>query len=174
MNFFSNFLQYKKILIIALVVLAPISAYAQDGHHNSPAKTLGWISIGAGITASMLFMIFNAVKKRPILKIGIKTEMSRAGFSMYKPLLNFHIMLNSVGFFAGMSHGLMLIRGLDPISLSLAIVMTISMISGIILKFAPDKNLKFFGRLVHGQIILLVLIIALVILHVVTAGGDFD
>ena len=173
MNFFSNFLKYKSLVIIALLVAVPISAYAQEGHHNSPARTLGWVSIGAGMAASMSFMVFNAVKKQPLLKIGVRTEMSKTGYLMYKPLLNFHIMLNSVGFFAGMTHGIMLLRGLDSISLSLAIAMSVSMASGIILRFAPNRNLKFFGRLMHGQIILLVLIIVLVGLHVMTAG-EFD
>jgi hypothetical protein len=173
MNFFSNFLKYK-IVLISLAMLVPISAYAEDGDYNSPAQTLGWISIGSGVVANVLFMAFNALKKLPLLKIGIGSEMSRAGLSMYKPMLNFHIMLNSVGFFAGMSHGIMLIRGLDSISLSLAIVMTVSMITGIILKFASERNLKFFGRLVHGQVILTILLISLVALHVTSVGGDFD
>ena len=77
-------------------------------------------------------------------------------------------------FFAGMSHGLMLLDGLDSISFSLAIVMTVSMISGLILKFASDRSLKFFGRLVHGQVILSILLVSLVTLHVMTTGGDFD
>ena len=174
MNFFSNFLYHKKIVLIALAMLVPISAYAEDGDYESPAQTLGWISIGAGVVANVSFMAFNAIKKLPLLKIGIGTEISRAGFSMYKPMLNFHIMLNSVGFFAGMSHGIMLLGGLDSISLSLAIVMTVSMISGIILKFASDRNLKFFGRLVHGQIVLSILLISLLTLHVVTVGENFD
>ena len=88
--------------------------------------------------------------------------------SMYQPVLNFHIMLNAVGFFAGMSHGFMLIRGLDYISISLAIVMTVSMISGIILKFTSGKNLKFFSRLVHGQAVLAAMLATLVVLHVIT------
>lgn len=171
MNFFSSFLQYKKIMLIAIVMLAPISAYADDDHANS-AQTLGWVSIGAGVVANVLFAVFNAVRKLPLVKIGIGGEMSKMGASSYKPMLNFHIMLNSVGFFAGMSHGLMLLRGLDFVSLSLAIIMTVSMISGIILKFASDRNLKFFGRLVHGQIILSILLVSLVTLHVVSMGGD--
>ncbi len=172
MNFFSNFLQYK-IVLIALVVLVPISAYADDGY-DSPAQMLGWVSIGTGVVANVLFMTFNAIKKLPVLKIGMGGEMSRIGASMYKPMLNFHIMLNSVGFFAGMSHGIMLLGGLDSISLSLAIVMTVSMISGIILKFESGRNLKLFGRLVHGQVILSILLVSLVTLHVISAGGNFD
>jgi hypothetical protein len=73
-----------------------------------------------------------------------------------------------------MSHGIMLVRGLDYISFSLAIIMTFSMASGIVLKYASGKNLKFFGRLAHGQFILAVLLVVLVILHVFTMSGNFD
>lgn len=174
MNFFSGFLQHKKLALIAIAMLAPIPAHADDGDYDGAAQTLGWVSIGAGVVANVSLMVFNAIKKLPLLKVGIGSEVSKMGISMYKPMLNFHIMLNSVGFFAGMSHGLMLLGGLDSISLSLAIVMTVSMVSGIILKIASDRHVKFFGRLVHGQAILSILLVSLVVLHVITAGGDYD
>lgn len=174
MIFLSHLLPYKIIFLIAITTLLPISASAESEHKDGSAQTLGWISIGTGIVANLLFVGFNAIKKFPLLKVGVDGEISKAGVSMYKSMLNFHIMLNSIGFFAGMSHGLMLLHGLDSISLSLAIVMVFSMISGIILKFESDRNLKFFGRLVHGQVILSILLIVLITLHVVSMGEDFD
>jgi len=174
MNFFSNFLHYKIIFLITVAMLIPIPAYAEQEHHDGSARTLGWVSIGTGVAANLLFVGFNAIRKFPLLKMGIGSEISRTGVSMYRPMLNFHIMLNSVGFFAGMAHGFMLFPGLDSISLSLAIVMIFSMISGIILKFESDRNLKLFGRLVHGQVILSILLILLLTLHVITMGGDSD
>jgi len=155
-------------------MLFPISVFAESEHNDGAAQKLGWVSIGTGIVANLLFVGFNAIKKFPLLKVGVGSEISKTGVSLYKPMLNFHIMLNSIGFFAGMSHGLILLRGLDSISLSLAIVMVFSMISGIILKFESDRNLKFFGRLVHGQVILSILLIVLITLHVVSMGEDFD
>ncbi len=174
MIFFSHFLHYNIIVLIAIVMLFPISASAESEHNDGSAQTLGWVSIGTGIVANLLFVGFNAIKNFPLLKVGIGSEISKAGVSMYKPMLNFHIMLNSIGFFAGMSHGLLLLRGIDSVSLSLALVMIFSMISGIILKFESDRNLKFFGRLVHGQVILSILLIVLITLHVVSMGGDLD
>lgn len=174
MIFFSHFFHYKIILLIAIAAFIPISASAESEHNEDSAQTLGWVSIGTGIVANLLFVGFNAIKKFPLLKVGIGGEISKVGGSMYKPMLNFHIMLNSIGFFAGMSHGLMFLRGLDSISLSLAIVMIFSMISGIILKFESDRNLIFFGRLVHGQVILSILLIVLITLHIVSMSGDFD
>ncbi|HSA98171.1 MAG TPA: hypothetical protein VLF17_03750 [Candidatus Nitrosotenuis sp.] len=171
MTLFSNILRPHLILLVLLLV--PAAAYADDDNYGS-AQALGWVAIGAGTVANVLFMVFNAVKKLPLLKIGMGSEMPRTMFAMYKPMLNFHIMLNSVGFFAGMSHGLLLLRGLDSISLSLAIVMTVSMVSGLVLKVASDRNSKFFGRLVHGQVVLSILLIALVVLHVSVMGADFD
>ena len=66
------------------------------------------------------------------------------------------------------SYGLLLIRGLNYIALSLVIAMTVSMASGIILRYISDKNLKFFNRLIHDQVILAVLLVTLVILHMIT------
>ena len=173
MNFFSSFLQHKKLILVAIAMLAPIPAHADDDYSGS-AQTLGWISIGSGLVANVSLMAFNALKKIPLLKIGVGNEVSKMNVAMYKPILNFHILLNSIGFFAGSSHGLLLLGGLDSISLSLAIVMTVSMISGIILKVASDRHLKFFGRLVHGQAVLSILLVSLVVLHVITAGEDYD
>jgi len=90
---------------------------------------------------------------------------------VYKPVLNFHIMLNSIGYFAGMSHGFLLSRHLDSISLSLAIVMNIMMISGLLLKYTSSRHSKIFNNLLHGQFGLVLLLAALVILHVST-GDD--
>jgi len=41
------------------------------------------------------------------------------------------------------------------------------MASGIMLKYTLGKNLKFLNRLIHGQVILVVLLVMLVILHVI-------
>lgn len=173
MIFFSNILRYKVWLILLALLFVPSTAYADDDNYGS-AQALGWVAIGAGTVANLLFIVFNSVKKLPLLKVGMGSEVPRTMFAMYKPMLNFHIMLNSVGFFAGMAHGLILLRGLDSISLSLAIVMTVSMVSGIVLKIASGRNLKFFGRLVHGQVALSILLVVLVVLHVSIMSYDFD
>lgn len=91
--------------------------------------------------------------------------------TVYKPVLNFHIMLNSIGYFAGMTHGLMLSRHLDSVSLSLAIVMSVMMVSGLLLKYTSSRNSKIFGRLLHGQFGLVILLTVLVVLHIVI-GDD--
>lgn len=166
MQIFSN--SYLRISMIIALVLVPTLAYADDNRESSVAPTLGWLAIGCGIAANLSLVIFKIIKKTSVIKLVVGSGASQSLASMYQPILNFHIMLNAVGFFAGLSHGFMLIRGLDYISLSLAIVMTVSMISGIILKFTSGKNLKFFSRLVHGQAILAAMLVTLVVLHVIT------
>lgn len=159
---------YLKISILVALAFVPTLSYADDDNGFSTAATLGWLAIGCGMAANLSLVIFKMMKKMPIMKLVGGSSTPQSLTSMYQPVLNFHIMLNSVGFFAGLSHGFMLIRGLDYISLSLVIVMTVSMISGIILKFTSGKNLKFFSRLVHGQAILAALLVTLVVLHVIT------
>ncbi len=168
MRFFSAN-SYLKISIIVALVFVPTLVYADDDQGFSQATTLGWIAIGCGIVANLSLVIFKIVRKMPVIKlVGSSSTSSQSLTPMYKPILNFHIILNSVGFFAGLSHGFMLIRGLDYISLSLVIVMIVSMISGILLRFTSGRNLKFVSRLVHGQAILAALLVTLVVLHVIT------
>lgn len=163
-----------KIPVIILLFFIPTMVFAEDDEDNNPAVTLGWVAIGLGIFANLLLVTFKIVRKLPITKLVGGQESTSGLMPFYKPVLDLHIMLNSVGFFAGIIHGIILLRGLDYISLSLAIVMTFSMVSGIVLKYASEKNLKFFGKLAHGQFILAVLLIALVILHVTIINGNFD
>jgi hypothetical protein len=167
MHFFST-RSYLKISVIVALVFVPSIVYGYDGKENTAAVTLGWIAIGCGVASNLTLVGFKMVRKRLAMKVIVGSGTSQNLTPIYMPILNFHIMLNSVGFFAGMSHGFLLIRGLDYISLSLVIAMTVSMASGILLKYTSDKNLKFFNRLIHGQIILAVLLVTLVILHVIT------
>jgi len=168
MQIFSTHSYLKISLLLVALTFVPALAYADDGRGSSVAATLGWLAIGCGATANLSLVTFKMIKKIPVVKLVGSSGTSQSLTSMYQPVLNFHIMLNSVGFFAGLSHGFMFIRGLDYISLSLATVMTVSMISGIILKFTSGKNLKFFSRLVHGQAILAAILVTLVVLHVIT------
>ena len=73
--------------------------------------------------------------------------MARQAVQFYKPVLNFHIILNSIGYFAGMTHGLLLVNDLDSTSLSLAITMTVLMISGVLLRYTSSRHAKVFNRL---------------------------
>lgn len=161
------------IFALTFLLFIPTMAFAEDGEKSNTAVTIGWIGIILGIIANLTLVTFKIIRKPTIMKL-VGGYDAQSLTPLYTPILNFHILLNSIGFFAGVFHGLMLIRGIDAISLSLAIIMTVSMTSGIILRYAPDKNTKFFSRLVHGQFILAILLITLVILHVLTHNGGFD
>jgi len=129
------------------------------------------VAIGAGIIANLPFIVFNKWRRYAVHAGGQSLVMARQAVQFYKPVLNFHIILNSIGYFAGMTHGLLLVNDLDSISLSLAITMTGLMISWILLRYTSSRHTKIFTRLLHGQFGLLLLLIALITLHVLT-GDD--
>ena len=56
-------------------------------------------------------------------------------------------------------------------SLSLAIIMTMLMISRILLRYTSSRHTKVFNRFLHGQFGLVILMIGLIALHVLT-GDD--
>ena len=158
-------------VIFLLLFLAPIPAFADDDDTEDTIESLGWVAIGAGVIANVPFILFSKWRKYVVRVGGQSLLMARQAVQFYKPVLNFHIILNSVGYFAGMTHGLLLVNDLDSISLSLAITMTVLMASGILLRYTSSRYTKIFNRLLHGQFGLLLLLIALIVLHVLT-GDD--
>ena len=159
------------ILLLSFLVVSPTLAFADDDEGEDIAENLGWIAVGAGITANVPFIFMNKIRRYAIKSGNSTIQIAKQIRTAYKPILNFHIMLNSIGYFAGMSHGFMLSRHLDSVSLSLAIVMSVMMISGLLLKYTSSRNSKIFGRLLHGQFGLVILLTSLVTLHIVI-GDD--
>ena len=159
-------------IVFLLLFLAPIPAFADDDDDAEDAiESLGWVAIGAGIIANMPFILFSKWRKYAVRAGGQSLLMARQAIQFYKPILNFHIILNFIAYFAGMTHGLFLANNLDSISLSLAITMTVLMASGILLRYTSSRHTKVFNRLLHGQFGLLLLLIALITLHVLI-GDD--
>lgn len=154
-------------LLIFLLFLIPSPAFADDD--EDAIEDLGWVAIGAGVIANVTFIAFNKVRKFVIKVGGSTVQIARQMAPSYKPILNFHIILNSIGYFAGMLHGLLLSSNLESISLSLAIVMTVLMISGVLLRYTSSRNAKMFNRLLHGQFGLVILLVGLIFLHILTA-----
>ncbi|MGI0007433.1 MAG: hypothetical protein ACREAR_05490 [Nitrosotalea sp.] len=87
-----------KIVLVALVFV-PTMVYADDNRGFIIADNLGWLAIGCGISANLSLVIFKMVRKIPVMKLVGSSGTSQSLTSVYKPVLNFHIMLNSVGFF---------------------------------------------------------------------------
>ena len=162
----------KLILFLPILVLigTPTVAFADD-EGEDVAENLGVVALIAGIIANVPFIAMNKIRRYGAKTGSSTVQIAKQIRTVYKPVLNFHIMLNSIGYFAGMTHGLMLSRHLDSVSLSLAIVMNVMMISGLLLKYTSSRNSKLFGRLLHGQFGLVILLAALVTLHIVV-GDD--
>lgn len=156
------------ILLVFFLFLIPFPAFADDDGEDA-VKDLGWVAIGAGVVANIPFIAFNKLRKFAVKAGGSTVQIARQMAPSYKPILNFHIILNSIGYFAGMTHGLLLSNHLESISLSLALVMTVLMVSGILLRYTSSRNTKLFNRLLHGQLGLVILLIALIVLHVFSA-----
>ena len=154
-------------LLVFFLFLIPFPVFADDG--EDAIENLGWVAIGAGVIATVPFVAFIKIRKFTINAGSSTVQLARQMTPSYKPILNFHIILNSIGYFSGMLHGLLLSSNLEPISLSLALVMTVLMISGVLLRYTSSRNAKIFNRLLHGQFGLVILLIGLILLHVMTA-----
>lgn len=163
----SDQMKNKYFALLFFLFFIPIPAYADDG--DGAVKDLGWLAIGAGVIGTLPFIFYNKIRKFALTSGGSTVLIGRQMTTSLKPILNFHIVLNSIGYFSGMLHGLMLSNNLEPISLSLAIVMTVMMFSGILLKYSSSRNDKLFNRLLHGQFGLVILLVVLIFLHVMTA-----
>ena len=162
---------YRKIFVglFLVALLAPLPVYADDDDTEEVVENLGWVAIGCGVAANLPFILLNKYRLYAVSAGGQSLQMARKIGTVFKPVLNFHIMMNSVGYFAGMTHGFLLSEHLDSISMSLAITMTVLMGSGILLKYSSSRHTKLFNRLLHGQFGLVILLVALIALHVLTA-----
>lgn len=155
------------LLIGVFFFSLPIPSFADDGEDS--IKNLGWLAISCGVIGTFPFIIMVKLRKYAVTIGGSSMIISRGIGTIYKPVLNFHIMMNSIGYGVGMLHGFLFSEHLDSIALSLAIVMTVLMISGLLLKYTSSRHTKIFNRLLHGQFILVILLVALVVLHIFTA-----
>ncbi|NOJ26728.1 MAG: hypothetical protein DA330_01790 [Nitrososphaera sp.] len=155
----------KPAFFLIILLLAPVAAYADSERQDNPVTALGWVAIASGLLGTVPYILYNRVKKISVVELGGGDQITRDLAMQYKPLLNVHMALNIIGFTAGAVHGILLIEDLDTISLSLAIVMTVLTITGIILRFSSG-NLRVFTKLVHNQVILSGLLVVLIILHV--------
>ena len=159
------------ILLLSILFLLSIQFSYADNHNNrsllhNNAELLGWISISCGLIANVPFILYVRVKRLSVKRLGGGDSLTRNLALEHKPIINFHIALNLIGFFTGICHGILLVRGIDFISISLAIVITTLTVSGILLRFAKLRIINQFNRIIHTHIILSTLLVILIILHV--------
>ena len=152
-----------KFFFIFLFLLIPIPAYA-DHDSGDISEDLGWIAIGVGVLGTLPFLFINKMRRYAVSSGHQSLYAFKHLGSTYKIVLNFHILMNGIGYFAGMMHGL-LSKYMDSISISLAIIMTVLMTSGLLLRYTSSRHLKLFNRLLHGQFLLVILLIVLIVLH---------
>ncbi|HSF00743.1 MAG TPA: hypothetical protein VLA48_07600, partial [Nitrososphaeraceae archaeon] len=158
------------ILLLSILFLLSIQfSYADNNNNRSllhnNAELLGWISISCGLIANVPFILYVRVKRLSVKRLGGGDSLTRNLALEHKPIINFHIALNLIGFFTGIFHGILLVRGIDFISISLAIVITTLTVSGILLRFAKLRIINQFNRIIHTHIILSTLLVILIILH---------
>jgi type IV secretory pathway TrbD component len=151
-----------------LLPFVPAAVFFQGGHGDA-AAALGWVAIGAGLLGTVPFMLYVRVKKISVAMLRGGDTITRELALQHKPILNVHIALNLVGFAAGAAHGIALLQGLDVISLSLTVVMSITTASGIVLWFASSRSTRLFTKILHTQIVMSALLAVLVVLHVLEA-----
>jgi hypothetical protein len=161
------------ILLSILFLLFIQFCYADNNNDNNNrrllhnnAELLGWISISCGLIANVPFILYVRVKRLSVKRLGGGDSLTRNLALEHRPIINFHTALNLIGFFTGIFHGILLVRGIDFISISLAIVITTLTVSGILLRFAKLRFINQFNRIIHTHIILSVLLVILIILHV--------
>ena len=168
-SFTNNFILI--ILLFSILFLLSIQ-FSYAGNHNNNslfhnnAELLGWISISCGLIANVPFILYVRVKKLSVKRLGGGDSLTRNLALEHRPIINFHTALNLIGFSTGMFHGILLVRGIDFISISLAIVITILTVSGILIRFAKLRIINQFNRIIHTHVILSALLVILIILHV--------
>lgn len=134
------------------------------------AVALGWTAIGTGALGTGSLVVYKLSRKVLIATVG-SGGMTRSLTIAYKPALNFHMAMNLIGYASGMLHGLLLSSGADGISIGLAIVMTVLVATGVLMRFTASRT-HLFNMQIHGQVFLMVLLIVLTLLHIATAGGE--
>lgn len=163
------------IVAAAVIVFSTVAAAgfpearAEDGEEGGGggAVALGWAAIGAGTLGTGSLVAYKLSRRAMIAIVG-SGGMTRSLTLAYKPALNFHMAMNLIGYAAGMAHGLILSGGADGISISLALVMTVMVASGALMRFTSSRA-RLFNMQVHGQVFLVALLILLVLLHISTA-----
>jgi len=155
-------------IFLIMLLIPPVYA---DGDEDDIAEELGWVTVFAGFVATLPFNIYNFIRRnlQGFHSNGIG-EVTRRLAILYKPLLHFHIVVNSVGTLAAVTHSFLLLEYVDGISLSLVIVILVVMATGALLYFTSGRAVKLFNRLLHTQVIITALMLILLILHIETAG----
>ncbi|MGD1838119.1 MAG: hypothetical protein ACPKPY_08695 [Nitrososphaeraceae archaeon] len=152
--------------MVSTTIIEPIYAENEYSVHQF-LKLFGWIAIFIGLLANVPFILYIKIKKLSVRKIGSSDPITRDMLVVHKPVLNYHIVLNIIAFCIAMIHFLGFINRIDPVSISIALVIIVLTLSGFLLRFIKFRNVQFFTRIIHTQIIMLILLVVLIIIHIV-------
>lgn len=155
------------VAIVSILVAGFPRAWAEDGIESGGATALGRVAVGAGILGTGSLVGYKMSRKALIATIG-SGGITRSLTVMYKPVLNFHMAMNLIGYSAGMAHGIILSGSTDGISIALVLVMTVLVASGVLMRLTSSR-FQIFNMQIHGQVFLVILLILLVLLHIATA-----
>lgn len=130
-------------------------------------KIMGWTAIIAAALGEGTLIIFSKIRPLPsTLRPSSNIDVL---VMSYKPVLNFQITMNAIGYAIGAVHGYILYSSVDYLSILIVVTMTIMLLSGILLRYSMRKQ-NIFKNHMHVQLALIVLLLILVCVHVVRVG----
>jgi len=116
---------------------------------------------GLGVLAVALAFLFNLlyVFQKVLRSAGIKVPIKNIW------LLRFHIISNALLGLAGIYHGYLYLNRAGLVEYILVAFIMVIIVSGMILRYAKNRKLKIFAKLIHAQRLISIILIILVGIH---------
>ena len=160
-----------KIIIVSILLLMFLGSLflipkvhsengTEEGEESEGAEDFGK---GLGVLAVALGFIFNIlfVFQKFLRSSGVKLPIK----SIW--VLRFHFVTNILLGLAGMYHGYLYINRASFVEYFLVGLILLIIFSGLVLRYAKNRKLKVFAKLIHAQRIISILILILVGIHMV-------
>ncbi|MCE4612471.1 MAG: hypothetical protein F7C07_01370 [Desulfurococcales archaeon] len=127
-----------------------------DGLFEEVAESAGSVALFLGVLANVAFVGYKWAR----LHVRIRGS--------YKRVLDVHIFLNFL--LAGLAfyHGYALRDTAGPVEYASVAVIAVILLSGVLLRYAKNRHVKWFARHIHIQRALAVILLIVVAVHVLT------
>ena len=134
--------------------------YGEEGEREGGevAESAGSLAFTLGLLANMGFVGYKWAKLHAKIK------------GSYRHVLNTHILLNILLGGLAIYHGYSLREAAGPVEYASVAAIIIILLSGLLLRYAKNRHLKWFARHIHVQRALALLLLILVVIHVATIG----
>ncbi|MEB3860477.1 MAG: hypothetical protein LRS43_04630 [Desulfurococcales archaeon] len=129
--------------------------YEDEGLEET-AEAAGSAAFALGVTANALFVGYKWARLHVRLK------------GSYRSVLDAHILSNIILGLLAVYHGYSLRSTAGPVEYASIAAVLVLLSSGLLLRYAKNRRLKWFARHLHIQRILAVILLGLVILHIYT------